>query len=213
VLSNLFRLAPYFHNKCQKTQLDHFIGYTQKAKSGNAELVSTLHHRRLRDSIWNVPSERCGDGTFYVAVKIGGDSKKMLGLGANLFDKAFRISTNIGRSHFWKFWNFWNYFCQQVSKMDLCSSITHLLVKRNGNYSPVGSLLKLTDMIIGQLKKNSTHQVLFERKRRSGSEFIILRMHLWQKIDNFFRTKSASFGNFFFSRKPNLFYNFTTTTH
>jgi hypothetical protein len=36
-LSNLFRLAPYFHNKCQKTQLDLFIGYTQEAKSGNAE--------------------------------------------------------------------------------------------------------------------------------------------------------------------------------
>jgi hypothetical protein len=37
-LSNLFRLAPYFHNKCQKTQLDLFMVYTQEAKSGNAEL-------------------------------------------------------------------------------------------------------------------------------------------------------------------------------
>jgi hypothetical protein len=37
-LSNLFRLAPYFHNKCQKTQLDIFLVYTQEAKSGNAEL-------------------------------------------------------------------------------------------------------------------------------------------------------------------------------
>jgi hypothetical protein len=32
---------------------------------------------------------RNGDCTFYVAVKIGGDSKKMLGLGAISFDKAF----------------------------------------------------------------------------------------------------------------------------
>jgi hypothetical protein len=32
-LSNLFRLAPYFHNKCQM-----YIDYTQEAKSGNAEL-------------------------------------------------------------------------------------------------------------------------------------------------------------------------------
>jgi hypothetical protein len=31
--------------------------------------------------------------------------------------------------------------------MDLCSSITHLLVKGDGNYSPVGSLLKLILMI------------------------------------------------------------------
>jgi hypothetical protein len=31
-------LAPYFHNKCQKTQLDIFLVYTQEAKSGNAEL-------------------------------------------------------------------------------------------------------------------------------------------------------------------------------
>jgi hypothetical protein len=43
-LSNLFRLAPYFHNKCQKTQLDHFIDNTQEAKSGNAELgVEGVH--------------------------------------------------------------------------------------------------------------------------------------------------------------------------
>jgi hypothetical protein len=33
---------------------------------------------------------RNGDGTFYVSVKIGGDSKIMLGLGAISFDKAFR---------------------------------------------------------------------------------------------------------------------------
>jgi hypothetical protein len=33
---------------------------------------------------------RNGDGTFYVAVKIGGDSKKMMGLAAISFDKAFR---------------------------------------------------------------------------------------------------------------------------
>jgi hypothetical protein len=32
---------------------------------------------------------RNGDGTFYVAVKIGGDSKIMMGLGAISFDKAF----------------------------------------------------------------------------------------------------------------------------
>jgi hypothetical protein len=32
---------------------------------------------------------RNGDGTFYVAVKIGGDSKIMLGLAAISFDKAF----------------------------------------------------------------------------------------------------------------------------
>jgi hypothetical protein len=32
---------------------------------------------------------RNGDCTFYVAVQIGGDSKKMLGLGAISFDKAF----------------------------------------------------------------------------------------------------------------------------
>jgi hypothetical protein len=31
-----------------------------------------------------------GHGTFYVAVKIGGDSKIMLGLAAISFDKAFR---------------------------------------------------------------------------------------------------------------------------
>jgi hypothetical protein len=30
-----------------------------------------------------------GDCTFYVAVKIGGDSKKMMGLAAISFDKAF----------------------------------------------------------------------------------------------------------------------------
>jgi hypothetical protein len=32
---------------------------------------------------------RNGDCTFYVAVKIGGDSKKMMGLAAISFDKAF----------------------------------------------------------------------------------------------------------------------------
>jgi hypothetical protein len=32
---------------------------------------------------------RNGDCTIYVAVKIGGDSKKMLGLAAISFDKAF----------------------------------------------------------------------------------------------------------------------------
>jgi hypothetical protein len=32
---------------------------------------------------------RNGDGTFYVAVKIGGDSKQMMGLAAISFDKAF----------------------------------------------------------------------------------------------------------------------------
>jgi hypothetical protein len=32
---------------------------------------------------------RNGDCTFYVAVKIGGDSKKMMGLVAISFDKAF----------------------------------------------------------------------------------------------------------------------------
>jgi hypothetical protein len=34
---------------------------------------------------------RNGDCTFYVAVKIGGDSKKMMGLAAISFDKAFRL--------------------------------------------------------------------------------------------------------------------------
>jgi hypothetical protein len=36
-----------------------------------------------------------GDCTFYVAVKIGGDSKKMMGLGAISFDKAFTATTFI----------------------------------------------------------------------------------------------------------------------
>jgi hypothetical protein len=39
---------------------------------------------------------RNGDGTFIVAVKIGGDSKKMMGLGAISFDKAFNKSTFYG---------------------------------------------------------------------------------------------------------------------
>jgi hypothetical protein len=34
---------------------------------------------------------RNGDGTFIVAVKIGGDSKKIMGLGAISFDKAFKV--------------------------------------------------------------------------------------------------------------------------
>jgi hypothetical protein len=37
-LSNLFRFAPDFHNKCQKMQLDLCIVYTQEANSGNTEL-------------------------------------------------------------------------------------------------------------------------------------------------------------------------------
>jgi hypothetical protein len=36
---------------------------------------------------------RKGDCTFCVVVKIGGDSKKMLGLAAILFDKAFRTES------------------------------------------------------------------------------------------------------------------------
>jgi hypothetical protein len=82
--SNLFRLAPYFHNKCQKTQLDLFIVNTQEAKSGN-------QLRRITAGCMIVFEMflRNGDGTFYVAVKIGGDSKIMLGLGAISFDKSF----------------------------------------------------------------------------------------------------------------------------
>jgi hypothetical protein len=34
---------------------------------------------------------RNGDCTFFVTVKIGGDSKIMLGLGAISFDKAFNV--------------------------------------------------------------------------------------------------------------------------
>jgi hypothetical protein len=37
---------------------------------------------------------RNGDCTFYVAVKIGSDSKKMLGLAAISFDKAFTTMLN-----------------------------------------------------------------------------------------------------------------------
>jgi hypothetical protein len=36
--SNLYKFTPDFHNKCQKTQLDLCMVYTQEAKSGSAEL-------------------------------------------------------------------------------------------------------------------------------------------------------------------------------
>jgi hypothetical protein len=47
-----------------------------------------------------------GDCTFYVAVKIGGDSKKMMGLAAISFDKAFsdHFGTILNKSidlHLW----------------------------------------------------------------------------------------------------------------
>jgi hypothetical protein len=62
--------------------------YTQEAKSGNAELGITAGCVIVFEMFhWN------GDGTFYVAVKIGGDSKIMLGLGAISFDKAFSSSS------------------------------------------------------------------------------------------------------------------------
>jgi hypothetical protein len=83
-LSNLFRLAPYFHNKCQKTQLDLFIVNTQEAKSGNQLRRITAGCVILFEMF-----RRNGDGTFNVAVKIGGEI--MLGLGAISFDKAFSI--------------------------------------------------------------------------------------------------------------------------
>jgi hypothetical protein len=45
---------------------------------------------------------RNGDCTFYVAVKIGGDSKKLLGLAAISFDKAFSIyGNNTKVKQFW----------------------------------------------------------------------------------------------------------------
>jgi hypothetical protein len=40
-----------------------------------------------------------GDCTFYVALKIGGDSKKMMGLGAISFDKAFRRYPQLPTRH------------------------------------------------------------------------------------------------------------------
>jgi hypothetical protein len=39
---------------------------------------------------------RNGDCTFYAAVKISGDSKKMMGLAAISFDKAFRRAMIFG---------------------------------------------------------------------------------------------------------------------
>jgi hypothetical protein len=39
-----------------------------------------------------------GDGTLHVAVKFGGDSKKMMGLGAISFDKAFSNNLPANRS-------------------------------------------------------------------------------------------------------------------
>jgi hypothetical protein len=42
---------------------------------------------------------RNGDCTFYVAVKIGGDSKKMMALAVISFDKAF-IATRVQYSEF-----------------------------------------------------------------------------------------------------------------
>jgi hypothetical protein len=49
---------------------------------------------------------RNGDCTFYVAVKIGGDPKKMLGLGAISFDKAFRRCPFFEKYFFEKFEKF-----------------------------------------------------------------------------------------------------------
>jgi hypothetical protein len=99
-LSNLYRFAPDFHNKCQKMQLDLCIVYTQEANSGNAELgvrelkksAAPSHCKQLTGCVIVFEIfRRNGDCTFYVAVKIGGQLKKMMGLAAISFDKAFRV--------------------------------------------------------------------------------------------------------------------------
>jgi hypothetical protein len=86
-LSNLFRLAPYFHNKCQKTHLDIFINIHKKP---NLVTLSLCPHRITAGCVIVFEMfRRNGDCTLYVVVKIGGDSKIMMGLGAISFDKAF----------------------------------------------------------------------------------------------------------------------------
>jgi hypothetical protein len=78
----------------------------------------------------------------------------------------------------------------------LCKRGKIPFTKESRSYAWHCMLLQHNIVIIRTYAEEENCEAIF---RRSGSEFIILQMHLWwQKIDNFADTKLHPLGNFFF---------------